>query len=146
MDQYLSAVIIAIITGVFSVITIMLNKKADKIDDKINKKNVFNEKEKALKQKLNQKKSEQENIIHDIMILILDSNMEILQNLIKTDPNLDTSKLDQMKELSDKLKSDYKNINESIEDIRQEYEIMLDVAHKFQEEIDKLHSNKKPDE
>lgn len=146
MDQYLSAVIIAIITGVFSVITIMLNKKADKIDDKINKKNVFNEKEKALKQKLNQKKSEQENIIHDIMILILDSNMEILQNLIKTNPNLDTSKLDQMKEFSNKLKSDYKNINESIEDIRQEYEIMLDVAHKFQEEIDKLHSNKKPDE
>lgn len=146
MDQYLSAVIIAIITGVFSVITIMLNKKADKIDDKINKKNVFNEKEKALKQKLNQKKSEQENIIHDIMILILDSNMEILQNLIKTDPNLNNSKLDQMKEFSDKLKSDYKNINERIEDIRQEYEIMLDVAHKFQEEIDKLHSNKKPDE
>lgn len=143
MDQYLSAIIISVITGIFSIITIKLNQKTNKIDDKINKRNVFNEKEKALKQKLNQKKSEQENIIHDIMILILDSNIEILQNVVNAGANIDTSRLDRMKELSDKYKADYKNINDSIEDIRQEYEIMLDVAHKFQEEIDKLHSNKK---
>ena len=35
MDQYLSAVIIALITGVFSVITVLLQKKNNEIIDKI---------------------------------------------------------------------------------------------------------------
>ena len=52
MDQYLSTVIIAIITGVFSVITLLIQKKQDKVISKIDEQTLFIEREKALKQKL----------------------------------------------------------------------------------------------
>ena len=55
MDQYLSTVIIAIITGVFSVITLIIQKKQDRVINKIDEQTMFIEKEKALKQKLTKK-------------------------------------------------------------------------------------------
>jgi hypothetical protein len=60
MDQYLSTVIIALITGVFSVITLIIQKKQDHIVSKIDEQTSFIEKEKALKQKL-----EKDGIIKD---------------------------------------------------------------------------------
>jgi len=51
VDQYLSTVIIAIITGVFSVITLLIQKKQDKVISKIDEQTLFIEREKALKQK-----------------------------------------------------------------------------------------------
>ena len=140
MDQYLSTVIIAVITGVFSIITLLLNKKTNAINDKIEEKNVFNEKEKALKRELNKKEQELEKVVHDIMIMTLDTNMLILSQISKIDETGIVVDMDKLQKLTNELKNNYKTICTDIEDIRQEYEIMLDVANKFQEEIEKLNA------
>ena len=80
MDQYLSTVIIAVITGIFSIITLLIQRKQDKVINKIDKQAIFIEREKSLKQKMRQKEKEREMIIHEIMILILDTNLSILKN------------------------------------------------------------------
>ena len=85
MDQYLSAVIITIITGIFSIITLKMQKKQDKVIDKIDQQTAFIEKEKSLKQKLTAKEKECESLIHGIMLMILDTNMYVVLNIAGDD-------------------------------------------------------------
>jgi len=57
MNEWTSAVIIALITSVFSVITLIIQKRQDKVINKIDEQSTFIEKEKKLKQKLSKKKN-----------------------------------------------------------------------------------------
>ena len=128
MDQYLSTVIIAIITGVFSVITLVIQKKQDKVINKIDEQTMFIEKEKGLKQKLTQKEKERDEIIHDITILILETNMTILRNDQQTNNILID---DDVFEKSSELKMKYNKVTEEIDDIAKEYNIVLEMTSQF---------------
>ena len=52
MDQYLSAVIVAVISGVFSTIAIIIQRNQNKIVSKIDERSKVLEKEKKLKQQI----------------------------------------------------------------------------------------------
>ena len=135
MDQYLSTVIIAVITGVFSVITLILQKKQDKVINKIDEQTMFIEKEKSLKQKIIQKEKECENIIHEIMLLILETNMAILKNT--QDPSI----IDQeVFDNSEKLKNRFAEITKDIQELTKEYSIIMDVSNEFNREIHEKNS------
>lgn len=135
MDQYLSTVIIAVITGVFSVITLILQKKQDKVINKIDEQTMFIEKEKNLKQKITQKEKECENIIHEIMLLILETNMAILKNT--QDPSI----IDQeVFDNSEKLKNRFAEITKDIQELTKEYSIIMDVSNEFNREMHEKNS------
>ena len=135
MDQYLSTVIIAVITGVFSVITLILQKKQDKVINKIDEQTMFIEKEKSLKQKITQKEKECENIIHEIMLLILETNMAILKNT--QDPSI----IDQeVFDNSEKLKNRFAEITKDIQELTKEYSIIMDVSNEFNREMHEKNS------
>lgn len=140
MDQYLSTVIIALITGIFSVVTLIIQKKQDKVIDKIDEQTTFIEREKTLKQKLVQKEKEQESVIHDIMMLILDTNLYILKN---SSSSIGASIDNAVFEKSDELRKKYSQISEDIEDITREYEVVLEMTEEFQEELERIQNNKK---
>ena len=136
MDQYLSSVIIAIITGLFGIITILLQKKSDKVVNKIDKQTVFIEKEKVVDQKLKKKEKEKEQLIHEVMLLILDTNMAILKNVY------DTSEISNVVDKavfnrSDELKKLFDQVTEEIDDINKEYEIIMEMTSKFRAENNK---------
>ena len=136
MDQYLSSVIIAIITGLFGIITILLQKKSDKVVNKIDKQTVFIEKEKVVDQKLKKKEKEKEQLIHEVMLLILDTNMAILKNVY------DTSEISNVVDKavfnrSNELKKLFDQVTEEIDDINKEYEIIMEMASKFRAENNK---------
>lgn len=125
MDQYLSTVIIAVITGVFSIITLMIQKKQENVINKIDSQTLFIEKEKTLKQKLTKKQAEQETIIHQIMLIILDTNLHILKNTMIAGAIIPDEKVF---EQSAKLKDDFNRITGEIQDISKEYEMLLDLS------------------
>lgn len=135
MDKYLSTVIIAVITGVFSVITLLIQKKQDKVINKIDEQTTFIEKEKMLKQKLTQKEKEREALIYQIQILILDTNLYILKNTNVAGINVPT---DEVLELSEELKKQFNTLNSEIVDIRKEYQMVLDLTDEFQREVEKV--------
>lgn len=136
MDQYLSTVVIALITGVFSIITLVIQKKQDKVINKIDEQTLFIEKEKALRQKLTQKEKDRESIIHEIMILILDTNLYILKN---SQINNEGSILnDDVFKTSDDLKEKFAKVSDDIETIAKEYEMVLNMTAEFQEELKKV--------
>ena len=134
MDQYLSTVIIAIITGVFSVITVFIQKKQDKVIDKIDKQTAFIEKEKTLKQARAKKMEERETVIHAIMILILDTNLYIFKNT-----NAEGKKLmDEIFKKSETLENKFNSINDELNSIDKEYDMLIKLASEFNEPIDAL--------
>lgn len=139
MDQYLSTVIIAIITGVFSTITLIIQKKQDKVINKIDEQTSFIEKEKDLKQRLSQKQKERDSIIHDMMILILDTNLDILKNSQLCEEVLTD---DDVFAKSEILKKRFIDLTESIEDLNKEYDMVLDMTSQFQREIEKMNIKK----
>ena len=128
MDQYLSTVIIAIITGVFSVITLIIQKKQDRVINKIDEQTMFIEKEKALKQKLTKKEKEREEIIHDIILLILETNMTILKNDQEVNNTVIESRVI---EKSSQLKEKYNTLTEEIEGITREYNVVMEMTSQF---------------
>lgn len=134
MDQYLSTVIIAIITGVFSVITLLIQKKQDKVISKIDEQTLFIEREKALKQKLTKKETERETLIHEIMILILDTNLYIMKN---TNAGGDVTPTDETMKASEDLKNRFNSVSDEIDELTKEYEMILDLSKEYQKEVKK---------
>lgn len=139
MDQYLSTVIIALITGIFSVITLVIQKRQDKTIKKIDEQTMVIDKEKTLKQKLNQKEKEREMIIHEIMLLILDTNIDILKSSHYTG---DISG-DDVYKASDKLKTKFEKVSEEIKSLTKEYEMLIELTAQIQEELESQQNGKK---
>ena len=129
MDQYLSAIIIAVITGVFSVVTLIIQKRQDKVISKIDKQTAFIEKEKSLKQKLAKKQEEQQALIHAIVILILDTNLSIIK-ITSGDTKTDKKVFDKAEE----IKTSFNSVVHDIESLNKEYEMLLDLTTAFENE------------
>jgi len=133
MDQYVSTVVIALITGIFSIVTLIIQKKQDKVINKIDEQTSFIEKEKALKQKLLKKQEEKETLLQRINILILDTNMEILANTETAD---NTNVLENMQAEAEDLKGEFKAINRELESLDKEYNMLLELSTVFKKDME----------
>lgn len=134
MDQYISTVVVSLITGIFGIITLLIQKNSNKMVSKIDKQTVFIEKEKGVKQKLDKKKKEKEDAIHEVMMLILDTNLKILRNMTPTDSTIvDESVFRRAEE----LKALFEQLSDDIDIINREYELVLDMAKQFKNETEK---------
>ncbi len=123
MDQYLSTVVIAVVTGIFSVITLIIQNKQDSVINKIDSQTKLIEKEKKLKRSISKKVSEQQDIINEIMILILDSNIDLV--VLAEKEHGEQSK-DYKKAVE--LKTKYEAITNEIAELTKEYELILDLT------------------
>ncbi len=128
MDQWVATVIVALIGAVGSTITLILQKKQDKVINKIDDQTSFIEKERGLKKRLSQKEKERELVVHEMMILIMDTNLKIVceSHIAGTDEGKEAQNK------AEELKIRYQKITEEIEDIRKEYEIVMDMISQFQ--------------
>lgn len=133
MDQYLSTIIVAVITGIFSVITLVIQKKQDKVIEKIDKQTISIEREKKLEAQLHEKQSERTNLVHEMMILILKSNIALLREyneLNSLNPDND------MYSKADSMIAKFDVLSEEIAEISKEYRIVLEMTSEFQRNLD----------
>jgi hypothetical protein len=92
---------------------------------KIDEQTTFMERERDLKQKLSDKEKERENIIYDMIILTLETNMTLLSNY----EELSGTTLNQeLYEKSKTLKEKFDKINSEIASITREYEIVIEMS------------------
>ena len=126
MDQYLSTIIIAVITGVFGVITAIINKKNEDVISKIDEQARIVQKERELKKSLAQKERERNEINNRIRLLILDTNLYIMQNM-----NLNGGIDPEVIEEYEDLKKRYADITEDIKRIKTEYDAIAGIASEF---------------
>lgn len=134
MDQYLSTVIVALITGVFSIVTLVIQKRQDKVINKIDEQTAFMSKEKDIRKQLTSKEKEREQLMHEVMILVLDTNLHILKNTQITGATIPNEDVFNQ---SEELKARFVRLTESIEDLTKEYELVLDMTSQFRQELNR---------
>lgn len=140
MDQHFAEIIVVLITGIFSILSIIVQKRQDKIVSNIDKKAIFLEKERVLKKRIDDLSRKREMIMHQMMILILDSNLELMKSV---ESSKDSSFHDQIYNNANILKDSFENTNQQIENINKEYQIVIDMAKEAQLEIERLQSKKR---
>jgi hypothetical protein len=115
-DQYLSAIIIAAMTGIFSIITIVIQKKQNKMIDKIDSQTIFLQKEYELKKLVQTKESEKDEIFKEIILKILKNSVHILESM-----NYGTEDLI---ETCNELSTQFITISKDIKDLQKEYSLL----------------------
>lgn len=133
MSPELATVIVSVIGLIGTIVTALISKRQKAIKATVDKQNIFINKEKGIRQKLNQKQKEKEDTIHEVMIMILDTNIAILRNNQDND-NLENNEIYQK---SEKLKKRFADISDSMDDIYKEYEIVLEMTKTFEAEMNK---------
>lgn len=134
MDQYLSTVVVAVITGIFSVVTLIIQKRQDKVINKIDEQTAFMDKEKDIRKRLSTKEKEREQLMHEVMILVLDTNLHILKNTQITGATLPD---EAVFEQSEQLKDRFIKLTETIQELNKEYELVLDMTSQFRQELNR---------
>jgi len=128
MDQYVSAIIIAVITGIFGIITILIQNRQKKDVEKIDRSAAELKKEKKLKNDLEKAKNDLEATLHHIMILILDTNIEILKHT----SSMDNISIDNTIYEAEQLKQQFNLVLNQIRSINHDYEILLEIRQELQ--------------
>lgn len=139
MDDNLSTVIIAIITGLFSTVSILIKNRQEKVITKIDEQNQIIEKEKLVKDHLDQLDKECRDIVQDIIVLILDTNL----NLLSKHGDFSDAKDLELKSRSEEYKRRLNDVRNSINDLGKEYEMILNVSNLYREELKKIQGRTK---
>lgn len=130
MSPEIATVIVALIGLMGTLITTVMTRHQKAIKETVEKQNIFIEKEKGIRQKLNEKQKEKEDIIHEVMILILETNMAILRNTQGAE-GVDEEVFRKSMELENK----FVEISNALDDIYREYELILEMTKSFEDEL-----------
>ena len=139
MDENLSTVIVAAMTGIFSIITLLIRRKDSGVIDKINQQQSFFEREKKLKQELDTKEKILKKIFQDLDLLLVDTNIE----LIKLHKEVDSETLNKLHQQHVEIKNKIINITSEIDDITKEYQIVILMTEELRAEYEKMMVNGK---
>lgn len=139
MDSNIATIIITVITGLFSIITVKIQKTENNLISKIDEQAVFFDKEKLIKQELDSAEKKRDAIIEQITIF----SMKINTQIALSDATLDQATLDYIKNTSMELESSYNEVSEFILSTSREYDILKEILKSTQADIDKLKSQRK---
>ena len=119
MDQHLATVIIAIITGVFSVITLIIQRGQSTLINEMEIKSNNMASEKLLTNKLGMLKKKRDFIIEHMMLLLLDTTITIIRTY---DRRRSVTNLDALISRYEDLMNKYDDINFELSELYKEYE------------------------
>lgn len=139
MDPIIGTILVALITGVFSVVTIRIQKNQDKLIRKIDEQTIFIEQEKTVRQKLVQAEKKRDGIIEQITILSMKINIQLINTLAKVDDRI----VDDLKKTSHELEVAYKEASDVIKDISREYEVLINLSTHAQSELERMQVNRR---
>lgn len=134
MDATVGLIIITVITGVFSVITLKIQKNQDKLIAKIDEQTVFIEQEKAVRQKLVQAEKRRDTVIEQVTLLSMQTNVHMINCLDNLDPHVRNT----MKAKADELELSYQKASEEIRDISTQYQLLIAVSKEFQDNFETI--------
>lgn len=129
MDQWIATILVTVITGIFSVVTIIVQKQQDKTIKRIDEQSKIAQKEKELRERLNEKRMEIGILANDMMILVLNTNLMIIEN-----SNLDNDarrELNNIKKESQELFDKYKKVREELNDISKTHDVVENLNDNF---------------
>ena len=133
MTMDLSSIIVAIVSGVFSVLVIILQKGTKKVDKHIEEQTTFLNKSKVVTQQINDDRRKIDELNRRMLQLILDTNIMILDK----DENQEV--IQDMINRSIDLKADLAGVCDEIEDLEKERQMIEELT----EHLSRLEINKR---
>lgn len=121
MNEYTSAIVVAIITGVFSVIAIIIQRKQDKVLKDIDEKSKIIEQDRKLRQQINLEEKNLQLVTYEMIKLMIDCTMNVLINCANVQ---DPTVKDQYIQAANELKAKYKVIREKLDDLYTQNEVI----------------------
>ena len=121
MNEYTSALVVAIITGVFSVIAIIIQRKQDKVLKDIDEKSKIIEQDRRLRQQINLEEKNLQLVTYEMVKLMIDCTMNVLINCANVQ---DPTVKDQYIQTANELKAKYKVIREKLDDLYTQNEVI----------------------
>lgn len=121
MNEYTSAIVVAIITGVFSVIAIIIQRKQDKVLKDIDEKSKIIEQDRKLRQQINLEEKNLQLVTYEMVKLMIDCTMNVLINCANVQ---DPTVKDQYIQSANELKAKYKVIREKLDDLYTQNEVI----------------------
>lgn len=121
MNEYTSAIVVAIITGVFSVIAIIIQRKQDKVLKDIDEKSKIIEQDRKLRQQINLEEKNLQLVTYEMVKLMIDCTMNVLINCANVQ---DPTAKDQYIQAANELKAKYKVIREKLDDLYTQNEVI----------------------
>lgn len=121
MNEYTSAIVVAIITGVFSVIAIIIQRKQDKVLKDIDEKSKIIEQDRKLRQQINLEEKNLQLVTYEMVKLMIDCTMNVLINCANVQ---DPTVKDQYIQAANELKAKYKVIREKLDDLYTQNEVI----------------------
>lgn len=140
MDPAIGSIIVAIIVGIFSIVTMKIQKNQNALIKKIDDQNVLIEKEKEVRQRLVQAEKKRDLIIEQMTIVTMKINIHLINALSQADPRI----VDDLRATAKELETSYKAASNTVKEVAKEYEILIDVASEVQKEWDRLNIARKP--
>lgn len=124
MDPNIASIITAIITGIVSVVVIIIQKGQNKVINRIDESTLYFEKEKDLREKRAQLERDRDDITHEIMALNLETNFDIIK-YINDDPSGYAEKLAQAQKLMER----FNETKCALAEVDQKYECLRELIH-----------------
>ena len=112
MDPNVATIIVAVFTGIFSVITLLIQKDQRKLLNKIDEQTVFMEKEKAIKQRISELNRQRDIYIQEMTLLKLDAILRV----VLSDPCAAQANIDDIISKTSEIESKYIEVIEDIVD------------------------------
>jgi hypothetical protein len=138
MDPNVATVIVALFTGIFSIITLLIQKDQRELLSKIDEQTVFMEKEKAIKQRISELNRQRDIYIQEMTLLKLDAILRIVLSDIK----IQQSDINDIMERISSIEVKYSNILKDIADANKEYDIIINMGNEFKDMMKEQQSRK----
>jgi len=129
MDPNVATIIVAVFTGIFYVITLLIQKDQRKLLNKIDEQTVFMEKEKAIKQRISELNRQRDIYIQEMTLLKLDAILRV----VLSDPCAAQANIDDIISKTSEIESKYIEVIEDIVDANKEYEIIINMGNAFKD-------------
>lgn len=121
MNEYASAIIVAVITGVFSIIAIVIQRKQDKVLKDIDEKSKIIEQDRKLRQQINTEEKNLQLITYEMIRVMIDCTTNVLINC--SNPTNAENKETYI-QAANELNSKYKMTREKLDDLYTQNEVI----------------------
>ncbi|MDE7345339.1 MAG: hypothetical protein K2N48_01200 [Muribaculaceae bacterium] len=132
MDQNVATIIITVITGIFGIFTIIVQKRQDKVINKIDEQTILIDKERTLRQKLDARRKDLEAVTYKMIRLILDTNLTILQDM--PGHSIPVEGDQSVYKKSEELNAEFMAITKDIDDLTHEYNLIISMTEQLDRE------------
>lgn len=132
-----TAVALAVVTGIFSIITLKMKHSETSMNGKLDEQRTFIEKEKEVRRYIIDAEKRRNQVIEQITMFLMKVNSYLLLSLQGADPKL----IEDLQKTSMELEISYRETTEYLNNIYKEHELLVDMIDSLQSEINNLNKS-----